>query len=99
MISVEIRIVGNPVAVINGINRGETGRMEVGRGPECIYEWTAAVFPMHLQGPPTALYGSLKHWRGEGSVELARAMCAAFVKAAAKKAKADANKGVAKIDD
>jgi len=75
VISVEIRVNGNLIATLHAVNRGATGKFSKAGSPQCEYEWTSAEFPLHLDGPPTAHAGALRHYRDASAIELVRAMC------------------------
>jgi hypothetical protein len=75
VISVEIRVNGNLIAALHAVNRGETGRYSKAGHPQCEYDWTSAEFPLHLDGPPAAHAGSVRHYRDAGAIELVRSLC------------------------
>jgi hypothetical protein len=74
MMTIEIRVNGNLVVVINAVNRGYTGRTP----NDCTYEWTAAEWPMELGTAPRASIGTVAHDRGAGIVKLSELLCGAF---------------------
>ena len=75
VISVEVRVNGNLIAILHAVNRGNTGRVSKDGGPQCEYDWTAGEFPLHLDGPAATHYGSLRHFRDAGALALVRDMC------------------------
>lgn len=96
MISLEIRINGSLIAVINAINRTYTvDEIHPSRGPKCRYEWTSAAFPVSLSQCAETYTGVLEHFRGDGAVKLVEAICNAHAKAAKKRNKDCATTGKA----
>lgn len=74
MITFEIRVNGSVIAAITCVNRGLGKRFDLKRGPQCNYEWTAAVFPQEVNEAPRVEHGTLAHFRGDGAIALARAI-------------------------
>lgn len=69
MLTIEIRINGNIIAVISAINTlGEE---------RCQYRYTSACFPMTLGQPCTTHCGAVMHDRGAGIERLAEKLCGA----------------------
>lgn len=69
MLTIEIRINGNIVAMISAINDSGVER--------CQYRYTSASFP-RIHGEPCITHsGTVMHDRGEGIERLAEKLCAA----------------------
>jgi hypothetical protein len=74
MMTVEMRVNGEIVAVIHAMNRRSIGVAPV----KCVYEWTGAEWPIELDAPPRSAHGKLEHYRDDGIVRLVEKLAKAF---------------------
>jgi len=74
MLTIEIRVNGNLVAVINAHNKGYTGTTL----SECRYYWSGAEWPMTLDAAPRSSGGDVLHERTAGILPLTEKLCRAF---------------------